>query len=138
MSDDSYIIKPIGIIRSELKNISDAPKQGDEGGYETWLEIKPQFAAGLRDIQVGDDLIVLTWLHLSKRDVVEVHPRGNPDKLLTGVFVTRSPNRPNPIGLHPVTVLQIADNALKIAPVEAVDGTPVIDIKSVIKAGKPR
>ena len=120
------------MIRSELANLANAPLQGDEGSYEAWLELTSQVAQGLVGIKVGDNLIVLTWLHRAQRDVLQVHPRGRPDAPLTGVFATRSPDRPNPIGLHRVSVLQIAGQYLKVAPIEAIDGTPIVDIKPVL------
>jgi tRNA-Thr(GGU) m(6)t(6)A37 methyltransferase TsaA len=132
MIENSYAIKPIGVIRSGLTNLADAPRQGDEGGVEVWLELSTQVALGLAGIQVGDQLIVLTWLHLAQRDVLQVHPRDEVERPLTGVFATRSPHRPNPIGLHQVSVLQIAGQNLKVAPIEAIDGTPIIDIKPVL------
>ncbi|MCI0708602.1 MAG: tRNA (N6-threonylcarbamoyladenosine(37)-N6)-methyltransferase TrmO [Chloroflexi bacterium] len=132
MAETSYTIEPIGVIRSELTNLANAPLQGDEGNYEAWLELTPQAAPGLLGLRIGDDLLVLTWLHLAERDTLQVHPRGNPDNPLMGVFNTRSQDRPNPIGLHRVSVLQIDGQRLKVAPIEAVDGTPIVDIKSVL------
>src|SRR5512145_836545 len=134
MADTQYVIEPIGVIRSALVNLADVPKQGDEGGYEAWLELLPPLAAGLVGIQVGDDLLVLTWLHQAQRDVLQVHPRGRLDAPLTGVFATRSPDRPNPIGLHRVSVLEIDGVKLKVAPIEAIDGTPIVDLKPVLGA----
>jgi tRNA-Thr(GGU) m(6)t(6)A37 methyltransferase TsaA len=132
MAENRYVIEPIGVIRSELADRANAPLQGDEGSYEAWLELTPQVAQGLVGIQVGDHLIVLTWLHLAQRDVLQVHPRGRLDAPLMGVFATRSPDRPNPIGLHRVSVLQIAGHNLKVGPIEAIDGTPIVDIKPVL------
>ena len=132
MTKNSYTIEPIGVIHSGLTDLADAPRQGDEGGCEAWLRLAAPIAQGLRGIQVGDHLLVLTWLHLAQRDVLEVHPRGSLEAPLTGVFATRSPDRPNPIGVHSVSVLQIADNSLKVAPIEAIDGTPIVDIKPVL------
>lgn len=106
--------------------------QGDEGPPEAWLELTPQAAPGLMGIQPGDELIVLTWLHLAQQDVLQVHPRGDPNRPLTGVFATRSPDRPNPIGLHRVAVLEVAGRKLRVAPLEAIDGTPIVDIKPVL------
>jgi tRNA-Thr(GGU) m(6)t(6)A37 methyltransferase TsaA len=108
--------------------------QGDEGAPEAWLELTPQSAPGLMGIQAGDDLLVLTWLHLAERDVLQVHPRGDLNRPLTGVFATRSPDRPNPVGLHRVTVLEAAGPKLRVAPLEAIDGTPLVDIKPVLAA----
>jgi tRNA-Thr(GGU) m(6)t(6)A37 methyltransferase TsaA len=128
---DSHSVKPIGFIRSEIKHRSGAPRQGREGAPNALLEIVPAFRQGLERMQIGDDIIVLTWLHRAKRDVLRVHPRGNPP--LTGVFSTRSPDRPNPVGLHRVKVLKKRAGKLLIGPIEAIDGTPVIDIKPVIE-----
>ena len=132
MVENSLAIKPIGVIHSELINLADAPRQGDEGGYEAWLELTPEVAPGVAGIHVGDSLIILTWLHQAQRDVLQVHPRGQLERSLTGVFATRSPDRPNPIGLHQVSVLQMERHHLKVAPIEAIDGTPIIDIKPVL------
>jgi tRNA-Thr(GGU) m(6)t(6)A37 methyltransferase TsaA len=132
MSKTNYTIDPIGYIRSELINLEDAPMQGDEGAPDAWLEITPQAAQGLSGIKVGDELIVLTWLHLAERDILQVHPRGDLNRPLTGVFATRSPDRPNPVGLHRVTVLEVADQKLRVAQLEAIDGTPIVDIKPVL------
>ena len=132
MKSSSYTIQPIGIVRSELTRLEDAPMQGDEGAPEASLEIHLPVAPGIAGLKAGDELIVLTWLHLAQRDVLQVHPRGDPNRPLTGVFATRSPDRPNPIGLHRVTVLEVAEGRLRVAPLEAVDGTPIVDIKPVL------
>jgi tRNA-Thr(GGU) m(6)t(6)A37 methyltransferase TsaA len=126
------MIEPIGYIRSKLMRLEDAPMQGDEGAPEAWLELTPLAAQGLLGIMVGDELIVLTWLHLAQRDVLQVHPRGDPNRPLTGVFATRSPDRPNPIGLHRISVLEVMEQKLRVAPLEAINGTPIVDIKSVL------
>ena len=134
MSAASYTIEPIGMVRSELKNLEEAPMQGDEGAPEAWLELTPRAAPGLTGIEPGDELILLTWLHLAQRDVLQVHPRGDLNRPLTGVFATRSPDRPNPVGLHRVSVLEVdqAQRKLRVAPLEAIDGTPIVDIKPVL------
>jgi len=132
MSSDLYMIEPIGVVRSELTRLEDAPMQGDEGAPEAWLELTPQAAQGLLGINAGDELIILTWLHLADRDVLQVHPRGDLNRPLTGVFATRSPDRPNPVGLHRVSVLNVAEHKLRVAPLEAIDGTPIVDIKPVL------
>jgi tRNA-Thr(GGU) m(6)t(6)A37 methyltransferase TsaA len=134
MGSSLYALEPIGWIRSELRRLEDAPMQGDEGAPEAWLELTPQAAPGLIGIQPGDALIVLTWLHLAERDVLQVHPRGDLNRPLTGVFATRSPDRPNPIGLHRVSVLEVHEQKLRVAPLEAIDGTPIVDIKPVLAA----
>src|SRR5262245_29634404 len=122
----------IGVIRSPLTARREAPKQGGEGAPDAWLEVYPWGADGLLGISVGDELIVVTWLHLGQRDVLRVHPRSNPDNALAGVFATRSPDRPNPLGLHPVVVREIDGHRLRVGPIEAIDGTPVVDIKPVL------
>ena len=130
-------IESIGFVRSELTRLEDAPMQGDEGGPEAWLELRPQAVPGLMGIKAGDELIVLTWLHLAERDVLQVHPRGDQSRPLKGVFTTRSPDRPNPVGLHRVSVLEATSQKLRVAPLEAIDGTPIIDIKPVLAGSDP-
>jgi len=126
----TYTLQPVGFIHSTLKTREEAPRQGPEGGPDAWLEIEPQFAEALLGMQVGHELIVITWLHEARRDVMKNHPRSDPSRPLTGVFYTRSPARPNPLGLHPVTVREISGTRLRIGPIEVFDGTPVVDIKS--------
>jgi tRNA-Thr(GGU) m(6)t(6)A37 methyltransferase TsaA len=125
-------LRPIGVIRSRLKERSKAPKQGSEGAPDAWIEMLPFAAQALEGLAVGDEIIVLTWLHRAHREVLKVHPRSDPNRRLTGVFATRSPDRPNPIGLHQATVRKISKKRLRIGPMEAIDGTPVIDIKPVL------
>ena len=132
MSKTTYTIEPIGFVRSELTRLEDAPMQGDEGAPEAWLELTPKAAKGLMGITPGDELILLTWLHLADRDVLQVHPRGDLNRPLEGVFATRSPDRPNPVGLHRVSVLEVAEQKLRVARLEAIDGTPIVDIKPVL------
>lgn len=132
MSSTQYMIVSVGHVRSTLISLDDAPMQGDEGAPEAWLEIAPSAVQALAGIKSGDELIVLTWLHLAERDVLQVHPRGDLNRPLTGVFATRSPDRPNPIGLHRVLVLDVTGQQIRVAPLEAIDGTPVIDIKPVL------
>jgi tRNA-Thr(GGU) m(6)t(6)A37 methyltransferase TsaA len=129
---NSLELRPIGVIRSKVKERSKAPRQGSEGAPDAWLELHSFAAQGLDGLVVGDEIIVLTWLHRAHRKVLKVHPRSDPSRRLTGVFATRSPDRPNPIGLHQVTVRKISKNRLRIGPMEAIDGTPVIDIKPVL------
>ena len=126
-------LRPIGVIRSELELPAEAPMQGSEGAPDAWLEVHPWAAAGLEGLEVGDEIIVITWLHLANAEVLRVHPRSDPSKPLTGVFATRSPDRPNPLGLHPVVVRAIAGNRLRIGPIEAIDGTPVVDLKPTLR-----
>jgi len=125
-------LRPIGVIRSTIKSRSEAPRQGTEGAPDVWLEVHRFAAEAMDGLSVGDEIIVVTWLHRDNRDVMKVHPRSDPRRRLTGVFATRSPDRPNPLGLHPVTVRRIVKNRLRIGPIEAIDGTPVVDIKPVL------
>ena len=113
----SYTLEPVGFIRSTVKGREEAPRQGPEGAPDAWLEIEPQFAEALLGMEVGYELIVITWLHEARRDVLENHPRTDESRPLTGVFYTRSPARPNPLGLHPVTVREIDGTRVKIGPI---------------------
>jgi tRNA-Thr(GGU) m(6)t(6)A37 methyltransferase TsaA len=119
----------IGTVGSPLKHRDDAPKQGDEGAPEAWLEIDPAVADGLDGIAEGDELLVLTWLDRAERDVLRVNPRNDPSRGIQGVFSTRSPDRPNPIGLHPVEILAVDGLRVQVRDLEAIDGTPVVDVK---------
>ena len=131
---NSYSLEAIGFVQSSLKRCEDAPKQGDEGAPEAWLEISATVVEGLQGIVVGEEMIVITWFHEARRDVLKLHPRGDKNRPLTGVFATRSPDRPNPLGLHRVRVLELAGHRLRVAALEAIDGTPVVDIKPVLSA----
>ena len=126
-------MNPIGVVRSSLRNRVDAPRQGSEGAPDAWILLEPSYADALQGLSVGDELVVLTWLHEADRSVLQVHPRDDESRPLTGVFATRSSNRPNPIGLHPVTVYGIDGLELAVGPLEAIDGTPVVDIKPVLQ-----
>lgn len=131
---DTYAIHPIGVVQSELKGRHNAPRQGNEGSPNAWLHISPEFIEALDGINAGSEIFVFTWLHLADRTTLKTHPRNNPANPLTGVFATRSPDRPNPIGIHKVTVFEINPHGgLKVGPLEAIDGTPVIDIKPVLR-----
>ena len=132
MPETEYMLHPIGLIQSPLTDRGEAPRQGSEGAPDAWLEVDPAVAEGLEGIAVGSEIIVITWFHESRRDVLRLHPRGDTNNPLTGVFATRSPDRPNPLGLHRVTVLEITGNRLKVGPIEAIDGTPVVDLKPVL------
>ena len=127
-----YSAFAIGFIRSDIKRRGEAPRQGAEGAPDAWLELESRFVEALHGISVGEEIIVITWLHEAQRDTLKVHPRGDENFPLTGVFLTRSPDRPNPLGLHRVTVREIDGNRIRVEPIEAIDGTPVIDIKAVI------
>ncbi|MGD8282306.1 MAG: tRNA (N6-threonylcarbamoyladenosine(37)-N6)-methyltransferase TrmO [Gemmatimonadota bacterium] len=129
LPQDTPRLRPIGIIRSELKERKGAPRRGDEGAPDAWIEIEPWARDALVGIAEGDGVIVLTWLHEARRDTLQVYPRGERANELHGVFSTRSPDRPNPVGLHPVTVLAMEEGRIRVGPIEAIDGTPVIDIK---------
>jgi tRNA-Thr(GGU) m(6)t(6)A37 methyltransferase TsaA len=127
---NTYTLEPVGFICSTVNGRDDAPRQGSEGAPDAWLEIERRFAEGLLGMEVGHELIVITWLHRADRNVLQNHPRSDPNRPLTGVFYTRSPARPNPLGLHPVTVREIDGTRVKVGPIEVFDGTPVVDIKS--------
>jgi len=125
-------LRPIGVIRSTLTSRHDAPKQGSEGAPDAWLEIHPWAVEGLMGLKPGDEIIVITWLHLGNRETFQVRPRRDPRNPLMGVFATRSPDRPNPLGLHPVVIRAIDGTRLRIGPMEVVDDTPVVDIKPAL------
>lgn len=129
---ECYVVEPIGWVESNLVDRSAAPKQGSEGAPDAWLVFKPEVAEGLKDIEVGAEILVLTWLHHADRSLLLVHPRDEASRPLTGVFSTRSSDRPNPIGLHPVRVLGVECLRFHVAHLEAVDETPIIDVKPVI------
>ena len=132
MSRERYDLQPIGRVESPLLDRATAPRQGNEGSPDAWLNIEARFRAALDGLQVGDEVIVLTWLDRARRDVLVVHPRGDPANPLQGVFNTRSPDRPNPIGLHRVRILAMEDTRIQVSDMEAIDGTPVIDVKPVL------
>jgi tRNA-Thr(GGU) m(6)t(6)A37 methyltransferase TsaA len=127
-----YALRPIGVIRSELKSIRDAPNFYTEGAPNAVVEVLPRYRRGLSRMRAGDEIIVITWLHRARRDVLRVRPEDNPKFPITGVFSTRSPGRPNPLGLHRAKVLEIDGCRVRIGPIEVVDGTPVVDIKPVV------
>lgn len=126
---ESFLLRPLGFIRSPLRELKDAPRQGDEGAPDAWVELDGLYADALVGVEKGDDLLIITWLDRANRGVLQVHPRNVLTNPLTGVFATRSPDRPNPLGLHPVTVREIDGMRLLVGPIEAIDGTPVVDIK---------
>jgi tRNA-Thr(GGU) m(6)t(6)A37 methyltransferase TsaA len=123
----------IGRVESPLADRASAPKQGDEGAPEAWLVFDPEVADALEGIAPGDEMLVLTWLDRARRDVLKVHPRSDPANPLQGVFNTRSPDRPNPIGLHRVTVAEVDGTRLRVRDLEAIDGTPIVDLKPVLR-----
>ena len=128
----SYELRPIGRVRSPLTDRAAAPKQGDEGAPPARIVVRPEFAEAMADLAAGTTVIVLTWLHEGDRTVLSVHPRDDPGRPLTGVFSTRSPDRPNPVGLHVVTIAGIDGTTLDVLDLEAINGTPVIDLKPVL------
>jgi tRNA-Thr(GGU) m(6)t(6)A37 methyltransferase TsaA len=127
-----FEVSPVALVESTLTDRASAPKQGREGAPDAWLVFEPEVVDALEGIRVGDSLILLTWLDRADRDVLQVHPRDDLSNPLTGVFATRSSDRPNPIGLHEVEVLEIEGARMHVRPLEALDGTPVLDVKPVI------
>lgn len=133
-----YRLQPIGFVESPLIDRDAAPRQGDEGAPDAWLVFEPNMRAGIRDLKVGTEIIVLTWLDRARRDVLVVHPRGEQDNPVRGVFSTRSPDRPNPIGLHNVQILAIDDTRIRVRNLEALDRTPIVDIKPPLEPVEER
>lgn len=134
MADERIELEPIGWVESPLADPATAPKQGDEGAPDAWLVLGANAIEGLEGIEPGDEIVVLAWLDRARRDVLKVHPRGDPSRPAQGVFATRSPDRPNPIGLHRVEVAEIDGNRLRVRRLEALDGTPILDLKPVLSA----
>ncbi|HWC24989.1 MAG TPA: tRNA (N6-threonylcarbamoyladenosine(37)-N6)-methyltransferase TrmO [Solirubrobacteraceae bacterium] len=132
VAESTYELRPIGRVESPLIDAEQAPKQGDEGAPEAWLVLDPALREAFRALQVGSEVIVLTWLDRARRDVLRVHPRGAPANPEQGVFSTRSPARPNPIGLHLVEIAAIEDTRFRVRNLEALDGTPILDVKPVL------
>jgi tRNA-Thr(GGU) m(6)t(6)A37 methyltransferase TsaA len=132
MSAPDLLLRPVGVVRSELHDREAAPMQGDEGAPDAWIELRPELVKAAASLTPGNDLVVLTWFHQADRSVLEVHPRSDPSRPLTGVFSTRSPDRPNPVGLHRVRVRAVEKGRVRVGPLEAIDGTPVIDLKPVL------
>lgn len=132
MSQPSYDVVPIGHVESPLTDAATAPKQGHEGSPEAWLVFQPAILEGLDGIAAGDEVVLLTWLDRADRNVLRVHPRDDVNNPMRGVFGTRSADRPNPIGLHPVQILEIDGNRVRVRDLEALDGTPIVDVKPVI------
>jgi tRNA-Thr(GGU) m(6)t(6)A37 methyltransferase TsaA len=128
-------LRAVGVIRSTLKLRTGAPRQGREGAPDAWLEVATFARDALEGLHAGDAIVLITWLHRGRRDVLKVHPRGDRAQPLAGVFATRSPDRPNPLGLHEVTIRAIRGARLRVGPLEAIDGTPVVDIKIALRGG---
>jgi tRNA-Thr(GGU) m(6)t(6)A37 methyltransferase TsaA len=134
---ETYQVRPIGWVESSLVDPADAPNQGHQGAPDAWLVITPEAREGIRDLEVGSDIFVLTWLQQASRDVLATRPGDDPTGPERGVFSTRSPARPNPVGLHRATIIAKEDERLRIRPLEAINGTPLVDIKPVIPADEP-
>ena len=132
MNRPPLALRPIATVRSPLTDLASAPMQAHEGAPEAWLVFEPGVLDGLDGLRAGDDVIVLTWLHHADRDVLRVHPRGDVANPVQGVFSTRSPARPNPIGVHPVRILAVEGARVRVDALEAIDGTPVVDVKPVL------
>jgi tRNA-Thr(GGU) m(6)t(6)A37 methyltransferase TsaA len=132
VTGSQYFVQPIGRVESSLVDLDLAPRQGNEGAPGAWLVFDQAISAGLRGLQAGTDVLVLTWLDRARRDVLSVHPRGDVGRPETGVFNTRSPDRPNPIGLHLVTIEAIEDARMLVRNMEALNGTPILDVKPVL------
>lgn len=133
MTHNNFQLTPIGIVRSRLKEISQCPCQESEGAPGAWIEIESQYREALDGLEVGDEIMVMTWMHLADRSILKVHPRGNRENPIKGVFATRSPHRPNPIGLHRTRITALESPfRIKVEFLEVIDNTPVVDIKSVV------
>ena len=130
--DDRFELRPIGQVRSSLRTRAQAPLQGSEGAPEATLQFASEMAVAVTDLRPGQELLVLTWLHLADRGTLRVHPRGNPLNAEEGVFSTRSPDRPNPIGVHRVTVVAVEGHRIRVTDLEAIDGPPILDVKPVL------
>ena len=128
----NFEVVPVGWVESPLTDRAQAPRQGDEGAPAAWLAFEPQVAEALRDLRPGTEIILLTWLDRADRSVLVTRPRDDPGNPLTGVFSTRSPDRPNPVGLHRVPVIAVDGLRVQVGDLEALDGTPVIDVKPVL------
>ena len=126
------VLTLIGVVESTLVNLDDSPRQGDEGAPDAWLVIAPDFVTALDGLAAGDDILVFTWLDRARRDVLRVYPRGDRTRPQEGVFATRSPHRPNPIGLHRVTIVAIDGTRIHVRALEALHGTPIVDLKPVL------
>jgi tRNA-Thr(GGU) m(6)t(6)A37 methyltransferase TsaA len=129
---ERFVLRPVGTVQSPLADRRQAPLQGDEGAPEAWLVLDPELSEAWGDLEPGSEVIILTWLHRSSREVLSVHPRDDPRTPRRGVFSTRSPDRPNPIGLHRVSIVETEGARVRVRNLEAIDGTPILDIKPVL------
>jgi tRNA-Thr(GGU) m(6)t(6)A37 methyltransferase TsaA len=132
LARDRYELHPIGLVESTLQDRASAPRQGNEGAPDAWLVFDERVGEGLHDLEPGAEVIVLTWLHQARRDELSTRPRDDPMNPIQGVFSTRSPDRPNPIGLHRVSIAAVEGTRILVRNLEAIDGTPIIDIKPVL------
>lgn len=133
MPGDRFEVRVVGRVESPLTTMESAPRQGDEGAPDAWIEFEPDVIDALDGVEPGDRIVIVSWLDRADRDVLEVHPRGDTSRPRVGVFATRSPHRPNPIGLHPVEVLEVDGPRIRVAGLEALDGTPVLDVKPLLE-----
>jgi tRNA-Thr(GGU) m(6)t(6)A37 methyltransferase TsaA len=133
MNDGGFVLHAVGWVESPLVERADAPRQGDEGAPDAWVVIDPAYAPAMGTLRVGERVVLVTWLHRGDRTVLKTRPRGDPGRPLAGVFSTRSPDRPNPIGLHEVAIVDISGQRIGVRGLEAIDGTPVVDVKPVLE-----
>lgn len=131
--EPDYRLIPVGSIRSQIRDVADCPRQGRDAGQEAWVEILPEYQEALEGLSDRTRILVICWLHEARRDVLQVRPRGDPSRPLTGVFATRSSSRANPIAVYPVDLLEVRENALRVRGIDAIDGTPVVDIKPHVR-----
>jgi tRNA-Thr(GGU) m(6)t(6)A37 methyltransferase TsaA len=132
MSEPTYQLQPVGWVESSLTDRDTAPRQGDEGAPLARVAFRPELREAAADLRIGDEVLVLTWLHQGRRDVLSVHPRDDTHRPRQGVFLTRSADRPNPIALHAVTIVGVEGDVVTVRNLEAIDGTPVLDVKPVL------
>jgi tRNA-Thr(GGU) m(6)t(6)A37 methyltransferase TsaA len=138
MSEPTYEVQPVGWVESPLTDRGAAPKQGDEAAPLARIVFRPELREAAAHLHIGDEVLVLTWLHQGRRDVLSVHPRDDTSRPCQGVFSTRSPDRPNPIGLHAVTIVGVEENVIAVRNLEAIDGTPVLDVKPILSTVRER
>jgi tRNA-Thr(GGU) m(6)t(6)A37 methyltransferase TsaA len=137
MTHHDFQLRQIGIVRSALKDVRECPRQESENAPGAWIEIEPEYSEALEGLEVGDEILIMTWMHLADRSRLKVHPRGDPKNPIKGVFGTRSPHRPNPIGLHRTRVLSVDPPCrLQVQRLAVIDNTPIVDIKSVLSGGR--
>jgi tRNA-Thr(GGU) m(6)t(6)A37 methyltransferase TsaA len=138
MEHDGFVVRPVGRVESTLTDRAGAPRQGDEGAPGAWIAFDERVRPALADLRPGEQILLLTWLHRGDRDVLAVHPRGDTSRPVTGVFSTRAPDRPNPIGLHRAEIVEVDGLRLRVDGLEAIDGTPILDVKPVLGAADER